>query len=141
MYCKKRCFNFPWLGSSYHVAKSKRNLCFSTGPFRQRYANAKSSIAQENGFHKLIEARLSKTIALDAKNYGPIMNPNAPTRSAQIRRKRKQEEMSTNAGKIFLCGKEMRSLQIQTRNAMYVYPNVMMVSCSMLMTVFIVISQ
>ena len=101
-----------WLGLSSHVAKSKSDWCLSTRPFQQKYANAKAENSQQNGSHELAEATLPKTIALATKNHGPIMNPNAPTRSAQIRGERKQEEMSINASRISSHEKKMRSCQI-----------------------------
>ena len=95
-------------------------------------------MARRNGSQELAEATLPKTIALGTKNHGPIIKPKAPTRSAKILGKRKQEEMSKKARTISSFGKEIRRFHIQVMKAKYMWPKVMAASLAVGVTSFMV---
>jgi len=81
---------------------------------------------------------MPKTMAFAAMYNGPSMNPNAPARSAKMRGKRKQEEISMKARNISSSGKVMRRFQIQMRKNISAYPKVISASLDVGVTSFIV---
>ena len=104
--------------------RSSHCLCLSTRCGSKKQSTAIPAMARLKGSQEFAEIMLPKTMAFAAKYQGPITKPNAPTRSANTRGKRKQEEMSTVARSISSCGNVMRKFHSQMQKAMNANQNV-----------------